>query len=176
MKYATTNPYTGKTLKIFPDATDAEVKQAIEKAHEAFLAWKETSFAERGRILQKAADILRRDADAYARLLTLEMGKVFSEAKAEVELSAKIFEYYVRNAEQLLKPEKLPVLDSDEGKALMVYEPLGVLLAIEPWNFPVRQPSDQSRGGSGLRRHPPLRLWPRAARSRHKRIRQSQTN
>jgi len=139
MKYSTTNPYTGKTLKAFPDATDAEVKQAIEKAHRAFLTWKETSFAQRGRILQRAADILRRDADAYAKLLTLEMGKVFSEAKAEVELSAKIFEYYVRNAEQLLKPESLPVLDSDEGKALMDYEPLGVLLAIEPWNFPYYQ-------------------------------------
>jgi len=139
MPYATTNPYTGEVLKIFPDATDAEVKQAIEKAHGAFLAWKETSFAVRARILQKAADILRRDADSYAKLLTLEMGKLFSEAKAEVELSAKIFEYYVRHAERLLMSEKLPVLDAAEGDAILVHEPLGVLLAVEPWNFPYYQ-------------------------------------
>ncbi len=139
MTYATVNPYTGEKLKTFPDATDAEVTAAISKVHNAFLAWRETSFTERGRVLQKAATILRRDADDYAKLLTLEMGKLFSEAKAEVELSAKIFEYYVRNTERLLKPEKLPVLDPAEGEAVLVYEPLGVLLAIEPWNFPYYQ-------------------------------------
>jgi len=89
MAYATINPYTGETLQTFPDATDAEVTAAIGKAHEAFLAWKDTSFAERARILQNAADILRKDSDAFARVLTLEMGKLFAEAKAEVELSAK---------------------------------------------------------------------------------------
>ncbi|MCB5191648.1 NAD-dependent succinate-semialdehyde dehydrogenase [Methylobacillus arboreus] len=139
MAYATINPYTGEKLKTFPDATDAEVTEAISQAHDAFLAWRETSFTERARILQNAADLLRRDSDAYARLLTLEMGKLFTEAKAEVELSAKIFEYYVRNAETLLKPEKLPVLDPAEGDAILVHEPLGVLLAIEPWNFPYYQ-------------------------------------
>ncbi len=139
MAYATINPYTGETLKTFPDATDDEVRDAIGKAHDAFLSWKEAPFAERGRILQKAADLLRRNSDAYARLLTLEMGKLFTEAKAEVELSARIFEYYVRNAEELLKPEKLPVLDPAEGEAVLVHEPLGVLLAIEPWNFPYYQ-------------------------------------
>lgn len=139
MAYATTNPYTGETLASFPDATDAAVKAALAGAHDAFLRWRETPFAERGKILQNAADILRRDADSYARLLTLEMGKLVGEAKAEVELSAKIFEYYVRNAEGLLKPQKLPVLDPAEGDAILVHEPLGVLLAIEPWNFPYYQ-------------------------------------
>jgi succinate-semialdehyde dehydrogenase/glutarate-semialdehyde dehydrogenase len=139
MAYATINPYTGETIKTFSDATDSEVAEAITKAHTAFLNWKDTSFAERAKILQKAADLLRRDADDYAKLLTLEMGKLFTEAKAEVELSAKIFEYYVRNAEPLLKPEKLPALDPAEGEAILVHEPLGVLLAIEPWNFPYYQ-------------------------------------
>lgn len=115
------------------------MREAIENAHNAFLSWRETPFAERGRILQKAADILRENSDDYAKLLTLEMGKIFPEAKAEVELSAKIFEYYVRNAEALLKPEKLLVLDPAEGDAIIVHEPLGVLLAIEPWNFPYYQ-------------------------------------
>lgn len=139
MAYATINPYTGETLATFPDATDDEVRDAIGKAHTAFLSWKQAPFAERGRILQKAADLLRTNSNAYAKLLTLEMGKLFAEAKAEVELSAKIFEYYVRNAEELLKPEKLPVLDPAEGEAILVHEPLGVLLAIEPWNFPYYQ-------------------------------------
>ncbi|TWB40446.1 NAD-dependent succinate-semialdehyde dehydrogenase [Nitrospirillum pindoramense] len=139
MPYATTNPYTGDLLKTFPDATDAEVDRALSDAHAAFLAWRETPFAHRAGIMQKAADILRAEADAYARLLTLEMGKLFTEAKAEVELSARIFEYYAEKAEALLAPEKLPVADPAEGEAVLVCEPLGVLLAIEPWNFPYYQ-------------------------------------
>lgn len=139
MSYATTNPYSGEVLRTFPDATDAEVEQAIEKAHATFLSWKETSFADRAKVMQKAADLLRKDVDAYAKLLTLEMGKVISEAKAEVELSAAIFEYYARHAETLLAPEKLPLADPAEGRAVLEHEPLGVLLAVEPWNFPYYQ-------------------------------------
>ncbi|MBB6250111.1 NAD-dependent succinate-semialdehyde dehydrogenase [Nitrospirillum iridis] len=139
MPYATTNPYTGEVLKTFPDATDAEVDSAVADAHAAFLAWRETSFAHRAGIMRKAADILRAEVDAYARLLTLEMGKLYTEAKAEVELSARIFEYYADKAEALLAPEKLPVADPAEGEAVLVCEPLGVLLAIEPWNFPYYQ-------------------------------------
>lgn len=139
MAYATTNPYTGELIKKFPEATDNEVAAAIDNAHKTFLTWKETSFAQRAKILQNAADILRNNADAYAKLLTLEMGKLFTEAKAEVELSAQIFEYYVKFAEKLLAPEPIPVADPAEGKAVIVHEPLGVLLAIEPWNFPYYQ-------------------------------------
>ncbi|WP_454621941.1 NAD-dependent succinate-semialdehyde dehydrogenase [Bradyrhizobium cenepequi] len=139
MAYATTNPYTGEVLKTFSDATEAEVKQAITKAHTAFLSWKKTSFAERAEVMQKAADLLRKDIDAYAKLLTLEMGKLIAEAKAEVELSADIFEYYARNAKTLLAPEKLPVANLTEGHAMLVHDPLGVLLAVEPWNFPYYQ-------------------------------------
>ena len=139
MSCQTINPYTGEMLASFPDATDEEVRSAITGAHHAFLGWRNTSFTERGKILQKAADILRRDRHAYAKLLTREMGKLFAEAKAEVELSAKIFEYYIRHAEALLKPEKLPVLDEAGGEAMLVHEPLGVVLAIEPWNFPYYQ-------------------------------------
>jgi len=139
MAYATTNPYTGKVEKTFPETTDAEVIQAIESAHKAFLSWKKTSFAERAKIMQKAADLLRKHPDAYAKLLTLEMGKVIGEAKAEVELSAAIFEYYAKNAQKLLAPEKLPVANLAEGDAVLVHDPLGVLLAVEPWNFPYYQ-------------------------------------
>ncbi len=139
MKFATTNPYTGEVVKTFPAATEAEINKAIEKAHNAFLAWRETSFGERARIMQNAADILRRDVEKYAPILTIEMGKLLTEARAEVELSARIFEYYAKNAEKLLAPEKLPVADPEEGDATLVCEPLGIILAIEPWNFPYYQ-------------------------------------
>jgi succinate-semialdehyde dehydrogenase/glutarate-semialdehyde dehydrogenase len=139
MGYATTNPYTGEVVKTFPDATDAEIIKAIEDADKAFSSWKETSFASRAKVMQKAADLLRNDLAGYAKLLTLEMGKITSEAKAEVELSAAILEYYANNAEALLASEKLPVADPAEGDAMVVHEPLGVLLAVEPWNFPYYQ-------------------------------------
>jgi len=124
--------------------------------------------------MQSAARLLRKEVEDYAKLLTIEMGKLFSEeplakplfpgiktesdgaririgartpfyfassseAKAEVELSANIFEYYAKNAEALLAPESLPVGNPAEGKAILVRDPLGVLLAIEPWNFPYYQ-------------------------------------
>ena len=136
MGYATTNPYTGEVIKTFPDATDTEVTDAINNAHNAFLAWKQTSFATRAAILQKAADLLREHKESMARLLTLEMGKLLTEARAEVELSAEIFEYYVQHAERLLAPETLPVANPQQVTAQIVHQPLGVLLAIEPWNFP----------------------------------------
>lgn len=136
MTYETRNPYTGDLLVTFPDASDSEVKQAIENAHDAFLLWKNTGFTERARIMHAAAELLRRDVDYYANLLTIEMGKLISEAKAEIALSADIFDYYADNAQKLLAPQKLPVADAD---AEILCEPLGVLLAIEPWNFPFYQ-------------------------------------
>ncbi|AQS84374.1 MAG: NAD-dependent succinate-semialdehyde dehydrogenase [Acetobacter aceti] len=139
MAYATTNPFTNEQIKVFPNATDAEIDTALDSAHNAFLSWRTTSFAERAKVMQKAADILRANIDEYSKLLTLEMGKVFGEAKAETELSAAIFEYYAKNAEKLLAPEELPVANRDEGRAKVIHQPLGVLLAVEPWNFPFYQ-------------------------------------
>ncbi|WBO20690.1 NAD-dependent succinate-semialdehyde dehydrogenase [Sphingomonas abietis] len=139
MIFASTNPYTGEVVKTFPVATDEDITSAVSRADATFQAWRGTSFVERARVMQAAADILRRDIDSYAPILTLEMGKLIAEAKAEVELSAAIFEYYAKNAETLLRPEKLPVATPAEGEAILVCEPLGVLLAIEPWNFPYYQ-------------------------------------
>ena len=138
MAYASINPYNGEVLKTFPVASDTEVEQILTNAHQAFLAWKDRSVSERCVILQRAADLLRADANRYAGLLTLEMGKITSEALAEVEISARIFEYYVQNAESLLADEQLP-FDPNEGQATLVHEPLGIILAIEPWNFPYYQ-------------------------------------
>lgn len=139
MAYATTNPYTGETLKTFPEASDQDVQNALHDAHEAFKSWRHVSFSERAKIMTKAAEILRRDIDKYAKLLTLEMGKLYEEAKLETILSAEIFEYYAKNAEGLLKSEKLPVADPKEGNAILVHQPQGIVFAIEPWNFPYYQ-------------------------------------
>ncbi|EGI55409.1 aldehyde dehydrogenase family protein [Sphingomonas sp. S17] len=139
MAYATTNPFTGEIVATFPFATDAEVDAAIDAAHAAFEQWRETGFAERATVMHRAATILRRDVETYAHVLTLEMGKLIGEARAEVELSAAIFDYYASNAAALLAAEPLPVADPTEGEAVLVCEPLGVLLAIEPWNFPYYQ-------------------------------------
>lgn len=139
MIFASTDPYTGKMIKSFPTATDEEVGVAIGRAHDTFLTWRDTSFEARAKVMQTVADILRRDIEVYAPLLTLEMGKLLTEARAEVELSAAIFEYHAKNAETLLAPQTLPVVDPSEARATLVTEPLGVLLAIEPWNFPYYQ-------------------------------------
>lgn len=139
MAYQTTNPYTGKTLKTFPDATDAEVAQALERGHAAFQQWRLKPVRERVTFLQKAADLLRARRTEYAKLLTTEMGKLLAEAEAEVELSAAILEYYVKHAEAELAPQPLPCEDPVVSEAQLVHEPLGIILAIEPWNFPYYQ-------------------------------------
>ncbi|OUJ15179.1 NAD-dependent succinate-semialdehyde dehydrogenase [Acetobacter sp. DsW_063] len=139
MAYATVNPFTGEEIKVFPNATDEEVKIALDEAHETFLSWRKTSFKERARVMHAAASILRRDIEEYSRILTLEMGKLISEARAETELTAAIFEYYAINAERLLESEGLPVQSKEEGRAKIIHQPLGIILAIEPWNFPFYQ-------------------------------------
>ena len=139
MAYQTTNPYTGETLKTFPDATDAEVAQALERGHAAFQQWRLKPVKERVTFLQKAADLLRTRHTEYAKLLTTEMGKLLAEAETEVELSAAILEYYVKHAEAELAPQPLPCEDPVVSEAQLVHEPLGIILAIEPWNFPYYQ-------------------------------------
>src|SRR5699024_6673477 len=139
MAFATVNPYTNVLVKSFESATREDIVAAIEKADNAFQSWKKLPVSERIVFLQNAADLLRKNVDKYAGIMTLEMGKTFAEAKGEVELSAQILEYYVRHAEAQLQPRKLPVMDPAEGEAELVYDPMGVLLAIEPWNFPFYQ-------------------------------------
>ncbi|WP_115720131.1 NAD-dependent succinate-semialdehyde dehydrogenase [Gallaecimonas mangrovi] len=137
MAYATTNPYTGEQLKTFPEASDQEVSKALASADNAFNAWHETPIAERSKVLKKACDLLRERAQHYAELITLEMGKRISEAKAELAICADIFEYYAEHAQQQLSSQE--VLREDGIKAKVVNEPIGTVLAVEPWNFPFYQ-------------------------------------
>lgn len=139
MAYQTINPYTNEVVATFPDATVQEVDEAIAAAHETFLSWRETAYSTRMEVLAKAAKLLRADKRRYAELLTLEMGKVIAEAEAEVDLSADILEYYAERGGALLETEKVPVEYAAEGEVEIVNQPLGVLLTIEPWNFPYYQ-------------------------------------
>ena len=139
MQYATVNPYTGQTVQTYDFATDAQIDAALATAHQTFLAWRQTSLESRAALLQRAADLLRADARRYAEILTLEMGKVIGEAEAEVELCAQILEYYVQHGAAPLAPRTLKAKGFADGDAQLVKEPLGVLFAIEPWNFPFYQ-------------------------------------
>jgi succinate-semialdehyde dehydrogenase/glutarate-semialdehyde dehydrogenase len=139
MAYATINPYTEEHVKTYPDATDEQVDAAVAQAHETFRTWRHSPFAQRSAVLRKAAALLRERQDEYAGILTLEMGKLTGEALAEVELSAKILEYYAEHAEALLAPKPIPVLEPSSGEAVLVNEALGVVFVVEPWNFPYYQ-------------------------------------
>lgn len=139
MAYVTINPYTSEKIAEFSENTDQEITLALDSAQEAFESWRERSVAERVQVLARAARLMREREEQYAQLITLEMGKLAREARAEVDLSARIIDYYVTHSERLLAPQSLPVTDSLQGTPVLYQEPLGVLLAIEPWNFPFYQ-------------------------------------
>jgi len=137
MPYQTINPFTEEVVKTFPEHTDAQLQHIIAKAEAVYECdWSQRSLAARKKIVKKAAAILRDKLDEFARPITLEMGKLFREAQAEVKLSADILDYYADNAGTFLAPRKLNVA---EGEALVESEPLGVLFCVEPWNFPYYQ-------------------------------------
>ncbi|MFZ6766354.1 NAD-dependent succinate-semialdehyde dehydrogenase [Undibacterium sp. Di26W] len=136
MSYQSINPYTGKTLKTFEHSSTTQLQQSLATADSCFSVWKHTSFKERAAIVARAAQLLHAQFDDFARLATLEMGKLINEARAEVKFSAAILAYYAEHAESFLKPVKL---NPKSGQAHMECSPLGVLFCVEPWNFPFYQ-------------------------------------
>ena len=136
MAYQSINPNDGKLLKSFEHLTPAELEKALAGAQHCYQSWKHRSYAERAVILNKAASLLHAHVDDFAKLETLEMGKRINEARGEVKFSGDILAYYAQHAESFLAPAKLnPKL----GEAHMESSPLGVLLCVEPWNFPYYQ-------------------------------------
>ncbi len=130
------NPATGETLKSYPEHTSAQVDQMVRQAHQAFLAWRQTSFTERAKHLRAAAEILRTKKDEYAHLMAQEMGKPLGQGRSEAEKCALGCDYYADNAERFLTPE---LIQTDAKKSYVMFEPLGIVLAIMPWNFPFWQ-------------------------------------
>ncbi|SCX57450.1 NAD-dependent succinate-semialdehyde dehydrogenase [Nitrosospira sp. Nsp1] len=136
MAYQTINPATGKLIKTYANISDPDLETAVASAHKAFHSdWRHRPVTERGKIMSTAATILRKKSDQYSHYLTLEVGKLIVEARAEVALSADILDYYAQKAENYLEPR---VLSESPGAELHI-EPIGVLLGIEPWNFPYYQ-------------------------------------
>lgn len=140
MPIATINPATGETVKTFTPATDEEVDAAITRAHARFLDYRNsTTFAQRAEWANATADLLEQEADDVAAMMTLEMGKTLKSAKAEALKCAKGFRYYAENAEKLLADEVADPAKVGASKAYVRYQPLGVVLAVMPWNFPLWQ-------------------------------------
>ncbi|OBJ48381.1 NADP-dependent succinic semialdehyde dehydrogenase, partial [Mycobacterium asiaticum] len=140
MPIATINPATGETVKTFNPATDEEVDAAIARAYERFLDYRHsTTFAQRAEWANATADLLEKEADDVAAMMTLEMGKTLASAKAETLKCAKGFRYYAENAEKLLADEPAEASKVGAKRAYVRYQPLGVVLAIMPWNFPLWQ-------------------------------------
>jgi succinate-semialdehyde dehydrogenase/glutarate-semialdehyde dehydrogenase len=136
MSIATINPATGETLRTFEPHSDAKVNEALEKAHEAFRRHRLTSFAERATRMRKAAEILNAESREIGRLMTVEMGKPIKAAIAEAEKCATACNYYAENAQKFLSDQPVKM---EGGESWIAFQPLGVVLAIMPWNFPFWQ-------------------------------------
>ncbi len=132
----TTNPATNKVIQSFEEMTDEAVDTAIGQAAKAFETWKKTSFQQRKTLLHKVADLLRSKKEVFAKMVTLEMGKLIAQAEGEILLSADIFDYYANYGEKFLADTPLY---PEYGEAYIQYKPIGVLLGVEPWNFPFYQ-------------------------------------
>ncbi|MFV8211659.1 NAD-dependent succinate-semialdehyde dehydrogenase [Streptococcus pluranimalium] len=137
MAYKTIYPYTNDVLKEYDNASDADVENALETGHQLYKAWRRDNDLEaRKTQLHKVAELLRRDRDKYAEAMTKDMGKLFTEALGEVDLCADIADYYADKADDFLKPVPL---ETDTGDAYYLKQSTGVILAVEPWNFPFYQ-------------------------------------
>jgi len=136
MAIQTINPNTNKTVKSFEEMTEKTVDAKVMKAHLAFTTWKETSHQQRADLLHKVAKLMRIKKSELAKTITLEMGKLLTQAEGEIELSADIFDYYADHGETFLADK---VLDPEHGEAIIRNSPIGVLLGVMPWNFPFYQ-------------------------------------
>ncbi|WP_426176900.1 NAD-dependent succinate-semialdehyde dehydrogenase [Massilia sp. TWR1-2-2] len=137
MAYQSTNPYDGKILATFDDHDAAALETRLQGAADCFERdWRERSYAGRAVVLKRAAALMRERAGELARLATLEMGKLLAQSAGEVALSAAILDYYADNAEAFLAPETLASRAAD---TIVESSPVGVLLGVEPWNYPYYQ-------------------------------------
>ena len=136
MAIQTINPATNQVVCSFEEMTDPAIEDALAQAATAFAAWKTTAYPHRAALLHRVADGLRAQKRALATLITLEMGKLLAQAEGEISLSADIFDYYASHGADFLADE---TLSPAFGSAVVRPSPVGVLLGVEPWNFPFYQ-------------------------------------
>ncbi len=136
MSIATVNPATGKTEQTFDPLDDAELEAKLARASEAAVSYRTTTFAERARWMVTAAELLEGEIPAIAQVMTTEMGKTFASAKGEAAKCAKGLRFFAEHAEGFLADEKV---ESDATDSRVIYRPMGPVLAVMPWNFPLWQ-------------------------------------
>lgn len=130
------NPYTGSIVSTYKQHTTAQVNQALEDAQETFLEWRETTFSQRANLMKKVTEILLENKRLYAKSITEEMGKPISQSISEIEKCAWVCDYYAEQAEIFLSQKNI---ETDASESYVRYEPIGVILAVMPWNYPFWQ-------------------------------------
>ena len=136
MAIASINPATGQVLKTFEPLSDKQIEAKLQLAADTFPKFRKPSFAERARMMARAGEILEAEKEALGRLMTTEMGKTLKSAVAEAAKCALVCKYYAEHAERFLADE---VVETPAKKSVIKYQPLGVVLAVMPWNFPFWQ-------------------------------------
>jgi succinate-semialdehyde dehydrogenase/glutarate-semialdehyde dehydrogenase len=136
MSFSSINPATGELLEVFEEWSETRTREVIDQVHQAWLSWRGTPFTLRAGLLRCAASVLRSNRDEFARMMATEMGKPVSGGRAEIEKCAWVCEFYADRAEKMLADEPA---ESDGSRAYVAFRPLGVILAVMPWNFPFWQ-------------------------------------
>jgi succinate-semialdehyde dehydrogenase/glutarate-semialdehyde dehydrogenase len=149
------NPFTEEILKEYTEMSETEIDEIIQSSDKAFYNWRKTDFIDRAKLMKNAAQVLLDRKDELARLMTLEMGKPILQSVAEVEKCAWVCEYYSDNAKKFLEDE---IINTDASKSFVSFQPLGVVLAVMPWNFPLWQvfrfaAPDLMAGNGGILKH-----------------------
>lgn len=126
----------GETIRTYTTLAPKQIEAAIQSAHEAFTEWRDTTFGERARALWNVAELLKADRNRYARMMAKEMGKPLRQGEAEIKKCASVCDCYAENAERLLAPE---LVATEATRSFVACQPLGVILAVMPWNFPFWQ-------------------------------------
>lgn len=130
------NPYNNQLIKEYKDYTPTEVKSILEKVDQDWQSWKNLSVKERAAFMSKVSDVLLEGRDEYAKVMSLEMGKVINEARGEIEKCALLCRYYAESAEGILADK---MVETDYSKSFITHQPIGIVLAVMPWNFPYWQ-------------------------------------
>jgi succinate-semialdehyde dehydrogenase/glutarate-semialdehyde dehydrogenase len=136
MSFKSINPVNGNTLRVIDAFTPAQLESALQVASAASVAWRQVAIEERSDLLRAAAVRLREQSGEFATIITLEMGKPIRESRAEIEKCAWVCEYYAELGPAFLADE---LIDTDAGRSLVAWQPLGTVLAVMPWNFPFWQ-------------------------------------
>ena len=130
------NPFNQEVIRDYKEHSQYEINHIIIEANNEFTKWKQTNFNERAKLLRNAASILKKNIEKYSKIMTMEMGKPIRESRAEIEKCIWVCEYYAENGQRFLSPQEIK---TDASKSYVTIQPLGVILAVMPWNFPFWQ-------------------------------------